>query len=144
MVIAGILKNKGGVVLSVSPLAPVADVVQTLASNRIGAVLVVAGSGQLLGILSERDIVRSLAENGAGTLDRTAADLMTSDVTTATPQTSVAEAMEMMTTGRFRHVPVLDEGRLIGLVSIGDVVKAKIADAEHEVDSLRSYVAGAV
>ena len=144
MVIAGILKSKGGVVLSVSPLAPVADVVQTLASNRIGAVLVVAGSGQLLGILSERDIVRSLAENGAGTLDRTAADLMTSDVTTATPQTSVAEAMEMMTIGRFRHVPVLDEGRLIGLVSIGDVVKAKIADAEHEVDSLRSYVAGAV
>ncbi len=144
MVIAGILKSKGGVILSVSPQAPVADVVQTLASNRIGAVLVVSGAGALMGILSERDIVRSLAENGGGTLDRTAADLMTSDVTTATPQTTVAEAMEMMTSGRFRHVPVLDEGRLVGLVSIGDVVKAKIADAEHEVDSLRSYVAGAV
>lgn len=144
MVIAGILKSKGGVILSVSPQAPVADVVQTLASNRIGAVLVVSGAGALMGILSERDIVRSLAENGAGTLDRTASDLMTSDVTTATPQTTVAEAMEMMTSGRFRHVPVLDEGRLVGLVSIGDVVKAKIADAEHEVDSLRSYVAGAV
>ena len=144
MVIAGILKFKGGVILSVSPQAPVADVVQTLASNRIGAVLVVSGAGALMGILSERDIVRSLAENGAGTLDRTASDLMTSDVTTATPQTTVAEAMEMMTSGRFRHVPVLDEGRLVGLVSIGDVVKAKIADAEHEVDSLRSYVAGAV
>ena len=144
MVIAGILKSKGGVILSVSPQAPVADVVQTLASNRIGAVLVVSSAGALMGILSERDIVRSLAENGAGTLDRTAADLMTSDVTTATPQTTVAEAMEMMTSGRFRHVPVLDEGRLVGLVSIGDVVKAKIADAEHEVDSLRSYVAGAV
>ncbi len=144
MVVAEILKSKGGFVLSVSPQAPVADVVQTLASNRIGAVLVVAASGELMGILSERDIVRSLAENGAGTLDRTAADLMTSDVTTASPKTSVAEAMEMMTSGRFRHVPVLDEGRLVGLVSIGDVVKAKIADAEHEVDSLRSYVAGAV
>ena len=144
MVIAGILKGKGGVILSVSPNAPVSDVVQTLASNRIGAVLVVAGSGQLMGILSERDIVRSLAENGGGTLDRTAADLMTSDVTTASPQTTVAEAMEMMTAGRFRHVPVLEDGRLVGLVSIGDVVKAKIADAEHEVDSLRSYVAGAV
>ena len=144
MVIAGILKSKGGVILSVSPQAPVADVVQTLASNRIGAVLVVSSAGALMGILSERDIVRSLAENGAGTLDRTASDLMTSDVTTATPQTTVAEAMEMMTSGRFRHVPVLDEGRLVGLVSIGDVVKAKIADAEHEVDSLRSYVAGAV
>ncbi len=144
MVIAGILKGKGGVILSVSPDASVADVVQTLASNRIGAVLVVAGSGTLMGILSERDIVRSLAENGAGTLDRTASDLMTSDVTTASPQTTVGEAMELMTTGRFRHVPVLDDGRLVGLVSIGDVVKAKIADAEHEVDSLRSYVAGAV
>lgn len=144
MVIAGILKNKGGVVLSVSPHAPVTDVVQTLASNKIGAVLVVSGTGELMGILSERDIVRSLAENGAATLDRTAADLMTGDVTTATPQTSVAEAMELMTAGRFRHVPVLDDGRLVGLVSIGDVVKAKIAGAEEEVDSLRAYVAGAV
>lgn len=144
MVIAGILKAKGGVILSVSPNAPVADVVQTLVSNRIGAVLVVGGSGELLGILSERDIVRSLAENGAGTLDRTASDLMTSNVVTATPKTTVAEAMELMTTGRFRHVPVLEDGRLVGLVSIGDVVKAKIANAELEVDSLRSYVAGAV
>ena len=143
MVIAGILKGKGGVILSVAPHAPVADVVQTLATNRIGAVLVVAASGELKGILSERDIVRSLAENGAGTLDRTASDLMTSNVRTATPQTTVAAAMEMMTDGRFRHVPVLDDGKLVGLVSIGDVVKAKIADAEQEVDSLRSYVAGA-
>ncbi|MDT7952333.1 MAG: CBS domain-containing protein [Acetobacteraceae bacterium] len=143
MVIAGILKNKGGVILSVLPQTSVADAVQTLAINRIGAVLVVAEAGELLGILSERDIVRSLAENGAGTLDRPASDLMTSNVITATPQTTVAEAMEMMTDGRFRHVPVIDGGKLVGLVSIGDVVKAKIAEAEHEVDSLRSYVAGA-
>ena len=143
MVIAGILKNKGGNILSVLPQAPVADVVQVLATHRIGAVLVVSGAGALLGILSERDVVRSLAENGAGTLDRTASDLMTADVTTATPKTTVAAAMEMMTAGRFRHVPILDEGRLVGLVSIGDVVKAKIADADHEVDSLRAYVAGA-
>ncbi len=144
MIVAGILKNKGGgAVISVSPGAAVADVVQKLAMHRIGAVLVVSGVGGLLGILSERDIVRSLAENGAGTLDRTAADLMTSSVITATPQTTVDAAMELMTTGRFRHVPVLDDGRLVGLVSIGDVVKAKIANAEHEVDSLRSYVAGA-
>lgn len=143
MVIAGILKTKGGTIRSVTPQAPVADIVQMLATHRIGAVLVVDDKGALCGILSERDIVRSLAENGAGTLDRVASDLMTADVTTATLQTSVDAAMEMMTTGRFRHVPVLDEGRLVGLVSIGDVVKAKIADAEHERDSLRSYVAGA-
>lgn len=143
MVIAGILKNKGGAIRSVLPQAPVTDVLQMLATHRIGAVLVVDGGGSLCGILSERDIVRSLAEHGTGTLDRVAADLMTADVTTATPQTRVDAAMEMMTVGRFRHVPVMDEGRLVGLVSIGDVVKAKIADAEHERDSLRSYVAGA-
>ena len=118
--------------------------VQVLATHKIGAVLVVSGAGTLMGILSERDVVRSLAENGAGTLDRTAADLMTADVTTATPKTTVAEAMEMMTAGRFRHVPILEDGRLVGLVSIGDVVKAKIAAADHEVDSLRAYVAGSV
>ncbi len=143
MVIAGLLKEKGGKVLSVPPHAHIAEVVQMLVANRIGAVVVISGEGTIEGILSERDIVRSLAESGAGTLDRTAADLMTTNVTTATPQTTVAAAMELMTTGRFRHVPVLDEGRLIGLVSIGDVVKAKIAGAEQEVDSLRAYVVGA-
>lgn len=143
MVIAGILKEKGGKIVSVPPNASIADVVQKLTTNRIGAVLVVSGDGALKGILSERDVVRSLAENGAGALDRTAADLMTSNVTTATPQTTVAAAMELMTAGRFRHVPVLDDGRLVGLVSIGDVVKAKIASAEQEVDSLRAYVVGA-
>ena len=142
MVIAGILKEKGGTILSVRPNAPIADVVQMLATKRIGAVLVVSADGALEGILSERDVVRSLAENGAGTLDRTAADLMTSSVTTATPQTTVAAAMELMTAGRFRHVPIFEDGRLVGLVSIGDVVKAKIADAEQEVDSLRAYVVG--
>jgi CBS domain-containing protein len=126
MVIAGVLKQKGGTLLTVQPHATIADVVQTLTTNRIGAVLVVSGD----------------AENGAGTLDRTAADLMTSNVTTATPQTTVAAAMELMTSGRFRHVPVMEDGRLVGLVSIGDVVKAKIADAEQEVDSLRAYVVG--
>ncbi len=143
MMIAGILKNKGGNVLSVAPSASVAEVVRTLASKRIGAVLVTDASGRLMGIVSERDIVRSLAEHGAGTLEMTAAQLMTADVKTATMQTSVAEAMEMMTDGRFRHVPVIEQDRLVGLVSIGDVVKAKIGEAEHEVDSLRAYVAGA-
>jgi CBS domain-containing protein len=143
MVIAGILKNKGGNVLSVTPDATVAEVVQILASRRVGAVLVVDTDNHLKGILSERDVVRSLAEHGAATLDLPASQLMTSDVHTATPQTSIAEAMEMMTDGRFRHVPVVQDDRLVGLVSIGDVVKAKIGEAEHEVDSLRAYVAGA-
>lgn len=143
MVIAGILKHKGGSVLSVMPDAKVAEVIHMLATRRIGAVLVVDASNHLKGILSERDVVRSLAEHGAATLELTAAQLMTSDVHTATPLTTIAEAMEMMTDGRFRHVPVVDDDRLVGLVSIGDVVKAKIGEAEQEVDSLRAYVAGA-
>jgi CBS domain-containing protein len=144
MVIAGILKHKGSSVLSVEPTATIAEVVQLLAGRRIGAVLVVDETNHLQGILSERDVVRSLAEHGAATLALTASQLMTSNVQTATPQTSIAEAMEMMTDGRFRHVPVVDHDRLVGLVSIGDVVKAKIGEAEQEVDSLRAYVAGAV
>jgi len=143
MVIAGILKHKGHAVTSVAPGMTVAEVAQVLASKRIGAVLVMDSGDQLLGILSERDIVSYLAEHGPAALDMTAAQLMTSDVQTASPRTTVDEAMAMMTDGRFRHVPVVENGRLLGLVSIGDVVKAKISDAEHEVDSLRAYVAGA-
>ena len=143
MVIAGILKHKGSNVVSVTPATMVAEVVQILATRRIGAVLVVDAANHLQGIVSERDIVRSLAEHGAAALGLSASQLMTVDVQTATSQTSIAEAMEIMTDGRFRHVPVVDHDRLVGLVSIGDVVKAKIGEAEQEVDSLRAYVAGA-
>ena len=143
MVIAGILKHKGSAVTSVTAGMTIAEVAQVLGSKRIGAVLVMDSADQVLGILSERDIVANLAEHGPETLKMTAAQLMTSEVQTATSRTTVDEAMAMMTAGRFRHMPVVEAGRLVGLVSIGDVVKAKITDAEHEVDSLRAYVAGA-
>jgi CBS domain-containing protein len=143
MTIAGILKHKGFNVTTVTPGMTIAEVAQVLASKRIGAVLVLDAAGQLLGILSERDIVACLAEHGPRTLEMTAAQLMTDEVQTASQRMTVDEAMGLMTTGRFRHIPVVDEGRLVGLVSIGDVVKAKISDAEQEVDSLRAYVAGA-
>jgi CBS domain-containing protein len=143
MMIAGILKHKGHSVTSIVPGTTIAEAVQVLASRRIGAVLIIDAADQLLGILSERDIVAKLAEHGHRTLEMTAAELMTSEVQTATPRTTVDEVMGIMTAGRFRHIPVVDEGRLVGLVSIGDVVKAKITDAELEVDSLRAYVAGA-
>src|SRR3954447_18725299 len=126
MTIAGILKHKGHNVTSVTPGMTIAEVAQVLASKRIGAVLVLDSGDQLLGILSERDIVACLGEHGARTLEMTAAQLMTADVTTATPRTTVDEVMGMMTDGRFRHIPVVEEGRLAGLVSIGDIVKAKI------------------
>jgi CBS domain-containing protein len=142
MTIAGILKHKGYNITSVPPGMTIAEVAGILASKRIGAVLVI-DADQLVGIVSERDIVVRLAEHGHRTLEMTASQLMTSEVQTATPRTTVGEAMGMMTDGRFRHVPVLEDGRLVGLVSIGDVVKAKISDAEQEVDSLRAYVAGA-
>ena len=143
MTIAAILKHKGNEVARVPPTATIAELVQRLAAKRIGAVLVFDMADQLLGIVSERDIVASLARHGAETLTMTAAQLMTRDLHVAAPQMTVSEAMELMTQRRVRHLPVLDGTRLVGVVSIGDVVKARIDQQEHEVDSLKAYVAGA-
>jgi CBS domain-containing protein len=143
MTLQAILKNKTAGFIAVGPEMSISGVVDVLADKRIGAVLVVA-AGELAGILSERDIVRSLSKSGAATLDMTAAQLMTPHPTTASASISVAEAMELMTNGRFRHLPIVENGRLTGLVSIGDVVAARISQTEHEVDSLRAYVVGAV
>jgi len=143
MTIAAILKQKGRNVVHVDPSSSITDVVALLASQRIGAVLVLDRAGSLLGILSERDIVSEIAANGARALEMTAAQLMTQNITTASPSTRVEEAMALMTTGRFRHLPVVDGGALVGIISIGDVVKRLIEDQTHEVDSLKAYVAGA-
>jgi len=140
--VAAILKHKGYQVTAVDPTATIAQVVGVLTERRIGAVLVVDRAEQLLGIVSERDIVRCLAANGARTLEMTAGQLMTRALQVAHPETTVAEAMAQMTVGRFRHMPVLERDALVGLISIGDVVKARIMDQEDEVDSLRAYVAG--
>jgi CBS domain-containing protein len=143
MTVAAILKHKGYQVTTVGPTASIAEVAEVLAKHRIGAALVMDRVDQLLGIISERDIVRSLAANGGHTLEMTAGQLMTRALQIATPDTTVEEAMRMMTEGRFRHLPVVDHGRVAGLISIGDVVKARIMQQTHEVDSLRAYVAGA-
>jgi CBS domain-containing protein len=143
MIIAGILKSKGYSVVAVPPDATIASVTETLGEHRIGAVIVVDANERLLGILSERDIVRALARHKAKTLEMTAADLMTREVRTAHPEMTVSDAMEAMTNGRFRHMPVYDRGTLVGMISIGDVVKMRISEQEHEVDSLKAYVAGA-
>ncbi len=142
--VAAILKHKGYQVSTVPPTQVIADVVQVLADRRIGAVLVMDLDEQLLGIVSERDIVRSLAANGARTLEMTAGQLMTRAVQVAHPDTTVAEAMQIMTSGRFRHLPVVERNTLIGLVSIGDVVKARIMAQDTVVESLTAYVAGSV
>jgi CBS domain-containing protein len=143
MTIAAILKHKGYHVVTVPQHTTVAVVIDTLAHGRIGAVLVTDDTGHVEGIVSERDVVSALAMHGPGVLDQPAETIMTRMVRTVSPCTTEEEAMSMMTEGRFRHLPVMDGGRLIGLVSIGDVVKARIMQADHDVDSLRAYVAGA-
>lgn len=143
MTVAAILKQKGHDVLSVHSSDSVAAVVALLSERGIGAALVRDHSGQVLGIVSERDIMHGLARHGAAALAMTAGELMTRDPVTIAPATTVVEAMALMTSQRFRHLPVLDHGRLVGIISIGDVVKSRLQQQEHEVDSLKAYVAGA-
>ena len=140
--VASILKHKGFEVCAVDPDTRVSEVANTLSERRIGAVLVMDRDDQMLGIVSERDIVRCLAANGVRTMDMTAGQLMTRTVQVAHPDTTVAEAMHLMTAGRFRHLPVVDHDTLVGLISIGDVVKARIMQQETVVESLTAYVAG--
>jgi CBS domain-containing protein len=143
MTVAAILKHKGYDVASVRPTATINEVARLLSGRRIGGVVVQDAAEQLVGILTERDIVHAIARHGAASLEMSAEQLMTRSVKTATPRTTVDEAMGMMTTGRFRHLPVMEHGVLSGIISIGDVVKARIMQQEHEVDSLKAYVAGA-
>ena len=147
MTVAAILKHKqkqfgDQPVAFAAPTDLIVDVARLLSKRRIGAVLVLDAARQLLGIVSERDIVRCIASHGAAALEKTAAQLMTSTVSTATPSTSVERAMAMMSEGRFRHLPVLQDGQLLGIVSIGDVVTARLRQQEQDVDTLKAYVAG--
>lgn len=142
MHVAAVLKRKGGTIISVRPTDTVSDAAKILSQHRIGAVLVIDDLGHPSGILSERDIVRCVAAQGPVALDKRASELMTRDIVTCQPTDTVAQVMAQMTQGRFRHVPVMEDGRLIGVISIGDVVKARLDDAEMEVESLRGYVAG--
>ena len=141
MTVAAILRHKGTDTAHVSPGAPISEVVHVLAERRIGAVLVMEGS-RLLGIVSERDIVRCLARQGASALDHPAETLMTREIRTADRSTTSIEALAMMTEGRFRHLPVVESDEVVGIVSIGDVVKSRLDQQAQEVDTLKAYVAG--
>ncbi len=140
MTIASILKEKGGDVVSVAPTASVPEIASIIASRRIGAVVVLDQAAQLAGIVSERDIVKALAAQGEAVLRLTAEDIMTKVVVTATPQTSVNEAMAMMDEGYFRHLPVVDNGTMVGIISVRDVVRSHMQHQAQEVDSLKDYV----
>ena len=143
MILENILRLKGGDVAHVAPHATVADVAELLTHRGIGAALVCDGAHHLIGIVSERDIVRCLTLHGGSVLQMTAEQIMTRNPRTVSPSMSVPEAMALMTESRFRHLPVMENGKLVGIVSIGDVVKERISEQDHEVDSLRAYVAGA-
>lgn len=142
MRIGQILQRKGGEVATIAPTAAITDVIESLAANRVGA-LVVSSDGQTIeGIISERDIVRSLASLGADTLDSAARDLMTADVFTCEIDATTEDLMTEMTKGRFRHVPVEEAGALIGIISIGDVVNARVQELEIEREQLTNYISG--
>ncbi|MBK8176299.1 MAG: CBS domain-containing protein [Rhodospirillales bacterium] len=141
MFVGNILKGKGGSIISVSAGQPIGDALALMAQHRIGAVLVCDEAGGIGGILSERDLVRAMNKFGKGVFDKTVSDLMTTPVVTCSPKDPVAAIEGMMTSQRFRHVPVVEDGALVGMISIGDVVKCRIEEAEAEVDALRRYIA---
>jgi CBS domain-containing protein len=140
MTIAGILKDKGGAVVTVDPDAPLKEAVRLLVDHRIGAVLVV-GPGAIEGVVSERDVVRAIHQHGQAALDEPVARMMSSPVITVTPCDPVEHALETMTERRFRHLPVIEDGRLVGIVSIGDLVKRRIDEATREAALLKDYIA---
>ncbi len=140
MTVAAILRDKGNTIISVLPETPLLEVVATIASRRIGAVLVLSDTGALAGIVSERDVVKALAANGPGLHTVNAGDVMTANVTTVDPSTTINDAMELMDRGYFRHLPVLDNGTLVGIISVRDVVRARIDRHVEENESLVSYI----
>jgi CBS domain-containing protein len=140
MAISAILSAKGHDVVAVAPDTPVREVVGELIARRIGAVLVTEEAA-VVGVVSERDVIRGLCASGGDVLARRARDIMTSPVVTICPTDSVADAMALMTDRRVRHLPVIDGGRLVGLVSIGDLVKRRIEEAEQEATALKDYIA---
>ncbi|MBV8494422.1 MAG: CBS domain-containing protein [Alphaproteobacteria bacterium] len=138
-----ILRNKGSWVATIRPEATIAEAVDMLRHERIGAIVVSEDGESVDGILSERDIVTALADFGTDLLLRCVDDIMTRDVVTCEPGDTVGELMAEMTSRRIRHFPVVTDGRLCGIVSIGDLVKSRIDEVEFEANSLRSFIAGA-
>ena len=143
MTIAAILKGKGDEVVSVSPDTSVADAVALLAAKRIGAVPVLDADGQVLGIFSERDVIGCLQARGADALAGRVAEAMTAPAISVSPEQPVIAALSLMTQRRFRHLPVVDGGRLVGFVSIGDLVKYRIDRIEADAAAMREYIQSA-
>ena len=142
MKVSDILGSKGNAVTTIRPEAKISTVVRRLKLEGIGAMVVSEDSVQVVGIISERDIVRGLAEDGADLLEKRVLDLMTSPVKTCTLDANIKEIMAVMTRSRIRHLPVVEDSRLVGIISIGDVVKNRLEEVELEADVLRdAYIA---
>jgi CBS domain-containing protein len=141
MILATILSEKGRDVATTAASVTIREVVAELAARKIGALVVVEGVDRVVGIVSERDIVKALARKGGAVLDDPVGTIMTREVVTCADSETVIRVMGRMTRGRFRHLPVVKGGRLDGIVSIGDVVKARIGEVEREADDMRSYIA---
>ena len=143
MTVRDILNEKGHEVITLTPDVFVGEAVAVLAKHRIGAIIVTNGAGVIKGIISERDIVRRLAEDGPESLKQKVSEVMTANVKVCAENHSNHDVMEIMTNGRFRHLPVERDGKLIGVISIGDVVKRRIAEVQREAEEIRSYIATA-
>ena len=141
MLVARILNDKGHEVVTANPGESVASIAATMAERRIGAMPISSPGGSLVGIVSERDVVAALAERGRGVLDRPVEEIMTRRVVTCTRADHIDDLMARMTEGRMRHLPVLEDGALAGIVSIGDVVKARMGEIEAEAQALKDYIA---
>lgn len=142
MTVARIISEKGRAVVTASAQASLASIAGTLAEKRIGAVVIVE-KDTIGGIVSERDIVRAIAKHGGDALVMAVGDWMTAKVVTCRPQDTIHDVMQKMTSGRFRHLPVVEGGRLAGIISIGDVVKRRIEEVEREAEQIREYIATA-
>jgi CBS domain-containing protein len=140
MTVSMILAGKGRDVVTIEPSANLAEAIKVLADQRIGAALILGADRRIAGIISERDIVRALAERGATVLGEPVSQTMTRKVETCNQNETVATIMERMTAGKFRHMPVVDQGRLVGVVSIGDIVKHRVHEMERESVAMRDYI----
>ena len=140
MTVQAILAHKGSDVVTTEPTATLGDAVHLLNTRRIGALVVTGADRRIVGILSERDIVRTLGERGPAALDDNVGAVMTRKVMTCTEADTIASLMERMTQGKFRHLPVVEQGKLVGVISIGDVVKARLHEMEQESNALKDYI----
>lgn len=140
MNVASILRQKGRAVTTASPTTTLLEVADKLAAKRIGAIVIVGAGGEVSGIISERDIIRKLGTEGPTCLSRPLSESMTRQVVTCKEDDTLDELMALMTAGRFRHLPVVTDGALVGIISIGDVVKHHIAEVEMEATAMREYI----